>query len=308
MRCRHLQPLGAPAGLHLHLGSSSLSSKALQLLVLVLRRHFGFIAFIYYTETSVCFLKLLSGQIAADKQCWPVFLRQPKFITFLLFIYLRSRGGVAWIFLRVTVCKRLYFPIQPWGWAENNPRAEQLCNKIHVKVKEMHWDHVGELCWDALTLQQWPKRVPLVRLWHPSACCPNRNAPCPAALHRCAQMVPPFSKGCFNVSCSTAESCQPGSKGDAEPGVFPSHGVSLHGSLPKAPWSPISNGNKWVEPSSPAFPLFLQWDRRCSVGNEERTAFPHWYQSPIQREVVCLEGRGTERHAKQKARSIIGQL
>lgn len=56
-------------------------------LIIAQRRHFGFIAFIYYKKTSVCFLKQLSGQIVADKQCWSVFLRQAKFITFHLFIY-----------------------------------------------------------------------------------------------------------------------------------------------------------------------------------------------------------------------------
>lgn len=56
-------------------------------LIIAQRRHFGFIAFIYYKKSSVCFLKQLSGQIVVDKQCWSVFLRQPKFITFHLFIY-----------------------------------------------------------------------------------------------------------------------------------------------------------------------------------------------------------------------------
>lgn len=60
---------------------------ALRCLIIAQRRHFSFIAFIYYKKTSVCFLKQLSGQIGADKQCWSVFLRQPKFITFHLFIY-----------------------------------------------------------------------------------------------------------------------------------------------------------------------------------------------------------------------------
>lgn len=60
---------------------------ALRCLIIAQRRHFGFIAFIYYKKPSVCFLKQLSGQIVADKQCWSVFLRQPKFITFHLFIY-----------------------------------------------------------------------------------------------------------------------------------------------------------------------------------------------------------------------------
>lgn len=35
--------------------------------------HLGFIASIYYRKTSVCFWEQLSGQILADKQCWPVF-------------------------------------------------------------------------------------------------------------------------------------------------------------------------------------------------------------------------------------------
>lgn len=56
--------------------------------IIAQRSHFAFIAFIYYPGASACFLRQLSGYIVADKQCWSVFIRQPKFITFHLFIYL----------------------------------------------------------------------------------------------------------------------------------------------------------------------------------------------------------------------------
>lgn len=61
---------------------------ALQGSIIAQRSHFAFIAFIYYPGASACFLRQLSGYIVADKQCWSVFIRQPKFITCHLFIYL----------------------------------------------------------------------------------------------------------------------------------------------------------------------------------------------------------------------------
>lgn len=56
--------------------------------IIAQRSHFAFIAFIYYPGASACFPRQLSGYMVADKQCWSVFIRQPKFITFHLFIYL----------------------------------------------------------------------------------------------------------------------------------------------------------------------------------------------------------------------------
>lgn len=72
----------------------------------------GFIASIYYRKTGVCFLEQLSGQILADKQCWPVFLRQPEFITFQLIYLFGEALLVACSFLQAMFCKRLYFPFQ----------------------------------------------------------------------------------------------------------------------------------------------------------------------------------------------------
>lgn len=61
--------------------------------IIAQRSHFAFIAFIYYPGASACFPRQLSGYIVADKQCWSVFIRQPKFITFHFFIYL---AGLWW--------------------------------------------------------------------------------------------------------------------------------------------------------------------------------------------------------------------